>query len=53
MVSLLNTCAWTDLEFPLSWHDFSISSRNVKSSIKAALVMGIVEGSTKGNVSTN
>lgn len=53
VITLLNACAWTNLELPLSWHDLSISSGNLDSSVEAALVMSIVEGSSVSNVSTD
>ena len=44
---------WTNLEFPLTWHDLSIGTRDSETSIKAALVMSISNGSSKANVATN
>ena len=53
VVTLLDTGAWTDLELPLSWHHLSIGAGDLDSSVEAALVMGVVEGSTEGDVSTD
>ena len=53
MVTSLDSLAWTYLEFPLAWHDFSISARYVNSSVKATFVMCVSNCSTKRYISTN
>ena len=53
VITLLNACAWTNLEFPLSWHDLSIGTGNFDTRVEAAFVMSIVEGSSVGDVSTD
>jgi hypothetical protein len=53
MITLLNASAWTNLEFPLSWHDLSIGTGNLDASVEAAFVVSIVEGSSVGDVSTD
>jgi len=53
VITLLNASAWTNLEFPLSWHDLSIGTGNLDASVEAAFVVSIVEGSSVGDVSTD
>lgn len=53
VVTLLDTGAWTNLELPLSWHDLSIGTGDLDSSVEAALVVSVVKGSTEGDVSTD
>jgi len=53
VVTGVNANNWTDLEFPLAWHDLSIGTRDGKTGIKAALVMSISDGSSEADVATN
>jgi len=53
MVTLLNGEAWTNLELPLTWHDFGICTRNIDTSIEASFVVGIVQGSAERNITSH
>ena len=41
MISHVNTQAWSDLELPLSWHDFSVGTCNLYTSVKTRSVVGL------------
>jgi len=53
MISDLNSKAWADLILPLTWHDFSICSRDLDTSIEASFVMSICNVSSKVDIATN
>ena len=53
VVTHFNSEAWSDLIFPLAWHDFSICSRNVDSSSEASPVVEIRDDSSEADVGSN
>ena len=53
MISLFNSKAWSNLEFPLTRKYFSISSRNFNSSIKTTFIVCISNCSSKSYISSN
>lgn len=53
LISYSNTSAGTNLVFPLSRHDFSVSARNSDSSEEAGLVVDVSNATTEGSVGTN
>lgn len=52
-ISDSNSNAGSNLVFPLSGHNLSISTRNGNSSIEAGLVMDVSNAATEGNVGTD
>jgi len=53
VITTVDSDNWTNLELPLTWHDLSIGTRDSETSIKAAFVMSVSNGSSKANVTTN
>lgn len=53
VISCINTYGWSNLVLPLSWHDLSVGSGDGKSSVQAAFVMCVSNGSTIANVTSN
>lgn len=53
VISNLNSKAWADLILPLTWHDFSICSRDLDTSIEASFVMRICNVSSEVDIATN
>ena len=53
MVSRGNTCDRADLVFPLTWHDFSISSRALDAGVEAGSVVSISNNSAKAVAGAN
>lgn len=53
MITLVNCKAWTNLEFPLAWHNFSIGSGDGDTSINATFVVSISNSSSEACVATN
>jgi hypothetical protein len=53
MVTGVNSNSWTNLEFPLTWHNLSIGTRDGEASIKTALVVSVSNGSSEAYVTTN
>ena len=50
LISNWNTEARTNLVFPLAWHDLSISSRDVDTSIETGLIVCICNSTSKSDV---
>ena len=53
VITLIDTSAWSDLKLPLSWHNFTVGSGDGDSSVQAALVVSISDGSSEANVTSN
>ena len=53
VVTHIDSKTWSDLEFPLAWHDLSISPRNVNASDKACPVVHVGDDSTEADVCTD
>jgi len=53
MITCVNSNGWTNLEFPLTWHNLSIGTRDSEASIKAALVVSISNGSSEAYITSN
>ena len=53
VISLINSNTWSDLILPLSWHNLTVGSGDGDSSVQAAFVMCVSNGSTIANVTSN
>jgi len=53
LVSDRNTMYWTNLIFPLTWHDFGICARNLDTCIQTRFVVSIRYRTTKCYIGTN
>ena len=53
MVTDLYSETRSNLELPLTWHNFSIRTRNVDASGEASSVVGVSDDSAKANVCAN
>ena len=53
VVSDADSLAWSNLVFPLSWHDLCVCSRNIDSSIEASLVMNIRDDAAEAVVGSD
>uniref|UniRef100_A0A2S2NCR1 Uncharacterized protein n=1 Tax=Schizaphis graminum TaxID=13262 RepID=A0A2S2NCR1_SCHGA len=41
MITNANTFTWSNLEFPLSWHNFGVLSRYVDSGVQTCTIMSL------------
>jgi len=53
VVANFNPFTWSNLEFPLARHNLGVCSRDIYASIKAALVMGISDSTTKSDIASD
>ena len=47
-----NSMAWSDLVLPLSWHDLSVGSRDLDTSIEAGSIMCVTNDSSEASAGT-
>ena len=52
LVSDVDTEAWTNLVLPLSWHDLSVGSRDLDTSIEAGSIMCVTNDSSEASAGT-
>jgi hypothetical protein len=53
LVAAFHCGAWSDLKFPLGWHDFSVRSGDVDSSVQAASVVSFDNVSSVNSCGAN